>query len=125
MLPAIKAARDAGVQRLLITHPEFPTTRLDIAQQRELADQGALFERCFTTPHTGKIHWETVFENIRTLGPATTILATDLGQSTAPWPDEGLEIFIGKLLDAGFSEAEVRRMVRDNPKRMLGLEAAG
>jgi hypothetical protein len=125
MLPAIKAAREAGVRRLLITHPEFPTTRLDIAQQRELAEQGALFERCFTTPHTGKIPWETVFDNIRTVGPATTILATDLGQSTAPWPDEGLEIFIGRLLDAGFSEAEVQRMVRDNPARLLGVEAGG
>ncbi len=43
----------------------------------------------------------------------------------APWPDEGLEIFIGKLLDAGFSEADVQRMVRDNPARLLGDEATG
>jgi hypothetical protein len=123
MLPAIEAAREAGVTRLLITHPEFPTTRLDVEQQQALARHGALFERCFTTPNTGKIPWETVFENIRRVGPATTIVATDLGQSTAPWPDEGLEIFIGKLLDAGFSEAEVQRMVRDNPARLLGVEA--
>jgi sugar phosphate isomerase/epimerase len=123
MLPTITAAKEAGVQRLLITHPEFPTTRLDIDQQHELARQGVFFERCFTTPHTGKIPWEAVFENIRQVGPDSTILATDLGQSTAPWPDEGLEIFIGKLLDVGFSESDVRRMVRDNAAQLLGVSS--
>ena len=125
MLPVVKAAREAKVQRIIITHPEFPTTFLSIDQQRELASHGVYFERCFTTPNTGKIPWETVFDNIRRVGPASTVLATDLGQSTAPWPDEGLEIFIGKLLDAGFSEAEVQRMVRDNSAQLLGVEAAG
>jgi hypothetical protein len=121
MLPTIVAAKEAGVQRLLITHPEFPTTRLDIEQQRELARQGVYFERCFTTPHTGKIPWEVVFDNIRQLGTESTILATDLGQSTAPWPDEGLELYMAKLLDVGFTEHEVQRMVRDNPAQLLGV----
>jgi hypothetical protein len=61
-----------------------------------------------------------VYANIRQVGPETTILATDLGQVTAPYPDEGMGIFAGKLLDNGFSEAEVRRMVRDNAAQLLG-----
>ncbi|HLZ29364.1 MAG TPA: DUF6282 family protein [Chloroflexota bacterium] len=120
VLPVVKAARAVGVQRIVITHPEFPTTLLSIPQQQELARLGVYFERCFTTPNTGKIAWEQVYANIRQVGPETTILATDLGQSNAPYPDEGLGIFATRLLDNGFSEAEVRTMVRDNASQLLG-----
>lgn len=122
MLPVARAAKEAGVQRIIITHPEFPTTRLSIEQQRELAGYGAYFERCFTTPHSGKTTWEQVFDNIRQVGVSSTILATDLGQSTNPYVDEGLKIFYGKLLDAGFAEADVQRMTRDNPAALLGVD---
>jgi Family of unknown function (DUF6282) len=120
VMPVVKAAKEVGVQRIVITHPEFPTTLLDIPQQQELARLGVFFERCFTTPNTGKIAWEQVYANIRQVGPETTILATDLGQSNAPYPDEGLGMFAARLLDNGFSEAEVRPMVRDNAAQLLG-----
>ncbi len=124
MLPVVKAAKDAKVERIIITHPEFPTTLLSIDQQRELARHGVYFERCFTTPNTGKITWEQVYANIREVGPESTILATDLGQTTAPYPDEGLATFINNLLDNGFQEREVQRMVRDNPSQLLGVKKA-
>src|SRR5438874_6195240 len=124
VLPVVKAAAEIGVKRIVITHPEFPTTLLSIAQQQELARLGVFFERCFTTPNTGKIAWEQVYANIREVGPASTILATDLGQTTAPYPDEGLGIFMGKLLDNGFSAREVQAMVRDNPAQVLGARTA-
>jgi hypothetical protein len=124
VLPVVYAAREVGVQRIVVTHPEFPTTLLSIAQQQELALLGVYFERCFTTPNTGKIEWEQVYANIRQVGPQSTILATDLGQSNAPYPDEGLGIFAGKLLDNGFSETEVRTMVRDNAAQVLGARTS-
>src|SRR6266852_4585032 len=124
VLPVVKAARDVGVSRIVVTHPEFPTTQLSIAQQQDLARLGVFFERCFTTPNTGKIAWEQVYANIRQVGPASTIMATDLGQTTAPYPDEGLGIFAEKLLDNGFTEREVRAMVRDNPAQLLGARTA-
>ncbi|HYY90208.1 MAG TPA: DUF6282 family protein [Chloroflexota bacterium] len=120
MLPVVQAASEVGVQRIVITHPEFPTTLLSVEQQRELATYGAYFERCFTTPHSGKIDWDQVYRNIREVGPASTIVATDLGQVNNPYPDEGLGQFISNLLDNGFSEAEVGRMVHDNPAELLG-----
>jgi len=122
MLPVVKAAKEVGIQRIVITHPEFPTTLLSIPEQQELARFGVYFERCFTTPNTGKISWEQVYANIREVGPASTILATDLGQTTAPYPDDGLGTFIERLLDNGFSEDQVRTMVRDNPAQVLGAK---
>jgi hypothetical protein len=124
VLPVVKAAQDSGVRRIVVTHPEFPTTLLSIQQQQELARLGVYFERCFTTPNTGKIPWETVYANIREVGPDSTILATDLGQTTAPYPDEGLGAFMGKLLDNGFTERQLQSMVRDNPSQLLGTKTA-
>jgi hypothetical protein len=120
VMPVVQAAGEIGVKRIVITHPEFPTTLLSIAQQQELARLGVFFERCFTTPNTGKISWEQVYANIREVGPSSTILATDLGQTTAPYPDDGLGIFISNLLENGFTERDVRTMVRDNPAQLLG-----
>jgi hypothetical protein len=120
-MPAVvKAAREHGVRRITITHPEFPTTCLSIDQQRELMKYDVFFERCFTTPQSGKISWEHVFNNIRTIGPSTTIIATDLGQSNNPYVDEGLTDFIGRLLDAGFRETEVQQMASKNASQILG-----
>src|SRR5438034_9323972 len=124
MLPVVKAAKEAKVNRIVITHPEFPTTLLSIEQQQELARLGVYFERCFTTPNTGKISWEQVYANIREVGPSTTVLATDLGQTTAPYPDDGLGIFISNLLDNGFTERDIRMMVRDNSAQLLGARTS-
>jgi hypothetical protein len=119
MAPVVKAAGECGVKRIVVTHPEFPTTCLSIDQQRELQKLDVFFERCFTTPYSGKISWDHVIHNIRTIGPSTTILATDLGQSHNPHVDEGLRLFIEKVLEAGISERDVERMVRENPSQML------
>lgn len=119
-MPAVvKAAAEHGVKRIVITHPEFPTTCLTIEEQRALTRFDVFFERCFTTPHTGKIAWDTVFDNIRTIGSSTTILSTDLGQSNNPFVDEGLGMFVGKLLDAGFRETEIQQMARHNAAQVL------
>src|SRR5581483_5650656 len=115
MEPVCKAAREAGVRRIVITHPEFPTTLLSVDQQKALQKYDVYFERCFTTPQSGKISWEHLYENVRQVGASTTILATDLGQSTNPYVDEGLEMFVGRFLDAGFSEGAVGDMVAKNP----------
>ncbi|HLH76976.1 MAG TPA: DUF6282 family protein [Candidatus Binataceae bacterium] len=122
MAPVVKAAREAGVKRIVITHPEFPTTLLSLDQQRELARYDVLFERCFTTAYTKKIPWEHVVNNIRAIGTSTTILATDLGQTYNPYVDEGLTYFISKMLEAGFPARDIERMVSHNPGAILGQE---
>lgn len=120
MLPVVKAAREAKVNRVVITHPEFPATYLDQDQQKALGKYDVMFERCFTQPYTKKVEWETVYDNIRTIGPNSTILSTDLGQSTAPWVEEGMGIFIGNLLDNGFTPSEIETMSHLNAGQVLG-----
>jgi hypothetical protein len=120
--PVVKAAREAGVQRIIITHPEFPTTHLDHDAQRRLQQYDVYFERVFTTPHTNKCTWEETIGNIQALGPSSTIVATDLGQTTNPDLQEGFEIYITKLLEAGFTEAQIKQMTQHNAASLLGAE---
>src|SRR5207302_8901575 len=40
VLPVVRAAQEVGVKRIVVTHPELPTTLLSIDQQQELARLG-------------------------------------------------------------------------------------
>jgi hypothetical protein len=118
----VDAAVDAGVRDIVITHPEFPSQSIGAEDQRQLAAKGALLERCFTTPHTGKVSWETWIDNIRATGPEHSVLSTDLGQAFNPPVEDGLALMVDRLLEAGFSEEEVHTMAVKNTRRVAGAE---
>jgi Family of unknown function (DUF6282) len=115
IFPLVKAAKESGVQRIIVTHAEFPSQNLSGTEQAELADLGAIIEHCFTTYHTNKCSWDAVFANIRAVGVARTMLATDLGQATNPPVAEGFAAFAQKLLDAEFGAAEINQMAATIP----------
>jgi hypothetical protein len=115
----VKAGRETGLRKILVTHAEFPSQNLSADEQTELAAMGAMIEHCFTTMYTGKASWEGVFESIRRAGPQRCVLSTDLGQTINPPVSEGFAMFAQKLIDAGFSMAEVRRMAVENPSALV------
>jgi hypothetical protein len=119
----VDAARDEGVAEIVITHPDFPSQSLSIEDQAALAARGALLERCFTTPHTGKVEWERMFEVIRATGAEHSVLSTDLGQKANPPVEDGLGLFVDRLLEAGFGEDEVHAMAVVNTRRLAGVAA--
>ena len=116
----VEAARGEGVQEIVVTHPDFPSQNLSLVDQASLAEQGALLERCFTTPHTGKVTWERLFEAIRATGPEHSVLSTDLGQVANPAVEDGLGLMVDRLLAAGFDEEEVHTMAVVNTRRLAG-----
>ncbi|GAB3970499.1 DUF6282 family protein [Plantactinospora veratri] len=118
ILAVVRAAGAEGVRRIVVTHPEFTSQRLPVTQQRELAEAGALLERCFTTPYTGKVSWPDLFGNIRAVGVAHSVLSSDLGQPFNPPVEDGLALFADRLLEAGFTEREVRTMAVENSRRL-------
>ena len=115
----VRAAREMGVRRVIVTHAEFPSQNLSAGEQKELAGMGALIEHCFTTMYTGKASWETAFEAIRATGCERTLLSTDLGQNINPGFAEGFAIYAQRLLDAGFKSAEISRMAAQNPRELV------
>ncbi len=116
----VDAAQSEGVDEIVITHPEFPSQNLSVEDQQALAERGALLERCFTTPHTGKVSWDTWIQNIRETGPSNSVLSTDLGQVFNPPVEDGMAMMVERLLNAGFSEEEVHLMAVVNTRRVAG-----
>lgn len=115
----VKAAHERKVNKIIITHVDFPTTYYTADEQLELAKYGAYMEHCYTTFATGKVDFEVTVEQIRALGADRVILATDLGQKNAIYPDEGMLEFAAKLYENGFSEKEIRKMTVDNSKALI------
>jgi predicted metal-dependent TIM-barrel fold hydrolase len=76
-------------------------------------------EHCYTTFATGKVDFNVTLEQIRALGPDRVILATDLGQKTAVYPDQGMLEFATKLYDNGFTENEIRKMTVENTTGLI------
>ncbi|SRR5579884_2062040 len=115
----VKTAKQMGLKRVLVTHAEFPSQNLTPGEQVELADMGAMIEHCFTTMYTNKAPWDVFFEAVRRVGPERVVLSTDLGQTINPPVSEGFAMFAQKMLDAGFSQAQVRRMAVTNPENLI------
>jgi hypothetical protein len=116
----VDAALAAGVEHVVVTHPEFPSQDLSIDDQVALADRGALLERCFTTPHTGKCAWEHVVAGIQATGAERNLLSTDLGQPANPPVEDGLALFADRLLAAGLTDEEIQMMTVRNSTRLAG-----
>jgi uncharacterized protein DUF6282 len=115
----VDAAREAGVKRIVVTHPEFPSQSIAPNDQKTLAERGALLERCFTTAYTGKCSWEAMFANIRAAGIESSLLSTDLGQPGNPPCEDGLALMADRLLEAGFREDEITTMAVANSRRIV------
>jgi hypothetical protein len=116
----VEGALAAGVRAIVITHPEFPSQSLSIADQLKLAESGALLERCFTTPHTGEVSWKLICRASREVGPERTVFSSDLGQVFNPPVEDGLALMADQFLAAGFSEDEVVTMAVTNTRRWAG-----
>ena len=117
---AVDAALAAGVEQVVVTHPDYPTQGVPVDEQVALAGSGALLERCFAPIHTGKVSWEQTFDAIRATGAEHNVLSTDLGQITNPPVEDGLALMADRLLGAGFSEDEIRTMAVVNTRKLAG-----
>jgi hypothetical protein len=117
----VSAAVEAGVRHVVVTHPDYPAQDFSVEEQVRLADVGALIERCFTTPYTGKCSWERWVEGTRAVGAERTVISSDLGQVQNPPVEDGLPLMADRLLEAGFSEAQVRTMAVDNTRLLAGV----
>jgi hypothetical protein len=119
----VRAARAAGVRKVVVTHPEVPWVDMPAGTQEELRDLGAIFERCYVSslPAGGGVSFARIVSNIRRVGVTSTALATDFGVATLPPPVAGMRSYVAMLLAEGFSRQDVQVMAGDIPARLLGL----
>ena len=119
MMAVAKAATEAKVERIAITHPEAPMLNLSPEDEKALLQYNVFFERCALYCVMGRVPWEAMFNRIRLLGASRTIMSTDLGQPFNPFQDEGVGSYIEHLLDAGFAPSDIETMCKENPVSML------
>jgi hypothetical protein len=118
----VRAARDLGIERIVITHPLGDLTLPDPIQ-REVIALGALLEFPFgMVEPIGTTPIAELVARIRSAGAESVVLSTDLGQPANPVPAVGFASGVQRLLDSGITQREIDLMIRDNPARLLNLD---
>jgi len=121
----IKAAKQAGVKKIWITHVNwyslFQYSPEDIV---ELADQGALIEvtAAFSIPsYEAEKEFKYTAQIIKAVGAHRCIMGTDFGSGGRYNPIEGMRIFIRTMMREGIKKDEIDLMTKENPAVVLGL----
>ena len=118
----VEAARSRGLERIVVTHPEFWMTHVPLDAQKTLAASGVFFERCFysstiegehATPFDLTARW------IREVGPESTVISSDMGQKLNPAPAEAFASMIDTLLAHGVTSGQIETMIKTNPRSLL------
>jgi hypothetical protein len=123
-LMMIREARMQGVQHMVVTHAMVEPVHMSQAQMLEAAKMGAYIEFVYN----GLIGSAKQFEiadyakAIRYVGVEHCILSSDMGQPANPLHPDALVAFFKGLREQGFTQAEINRMAKENPARLLGLE---
>jgi len=115
----------ASKGRLVVTHAMNAGAgpQLTVQECVELAQLGAYIELAAATCMAGHgPSVDDVVKAIGVIGPEMIVLSTDYGWNhELPRPAAGLHAYVDALWDAGASEAQLRRMVCDNPARLLRM----
>ena len=122
----VKEARQRGVNRIMITHPEdFIQASMD--DVRGLAETGAFIEHSLCMFVEGskfqRFSGEKLAEYIEAAGVDRTVMASDLGQKGEMSPTDGFRRGIEMCIRLGYSDEAIRKMVSLNAARALGLES--
>src|SRR6202041_1443943 len=126
-LMLIREARAQGVQHMVVTHALLAPIHMSDAQMLEAAKMGAYIE--FVYNGLLGSYKEFTFKDyaraIRYVGVDHCILASDMGQPANPLHPDGLVALFDGLKKEGITQAEINRMAKENPARLLGLELLG
>jgi hypothetical protein len=117
-------AKKRGVNRLIMNHPTYGL-HSELADIRDLAKLGVVLEQSaclFVDSRFNVFPPEHLKEQIDAAGPENSSIGSDLGQVDNPSPVEGLRQAIRLCLGLGYTPAEIRMMVKDNPARLVGLD---
>ena len=122
-LMLLREGRAQGVERMVVTHALMAPVLMNLQQMQEAASLGAFIEFVggSVAGADANARMATFAEAIRKIGPEFCILSSDLGQRGNPLPPDGFGAFLAALRTRGFTDAEIARMSKQNPARLLGL----
>jgi hypothetical protein len=119
----LREGRRQGILHMVVTHAMLAPVIMDLPRMAEAVKLGAFIEfvggSLVTKDAPDRLTRFT--EAIRSLGPASCILSSDLGQAGNALPADGFGEFLVALGAKGFSDQEIALMSKENPARLLGL----
>lgn len=125
----VKAARQAGVKKIVITHPEWWLVNMTLEEQIRIVKEYDVFlERCYAQNKgvgAGNGYLSNLpgnLEAIKAVGYKNVLISTDGGQIENPNWELAEEDYLQYLADHGIPEEEIRYMSHDLPAMLLGIE---
>ena len=126
-----RTARDIGLKKFVVTHPNSLIWRMTPQQIEAAASCGAWIECCYLGrlwgPGTGLPQFEREtseeFNAFMQVAPERTFISTDLGQVGLPHPVDGMKAAVNEMRKLGFATSRIEDHVRKIPGRLLGLDA--
>jgi hypothetical protein len=130
-LVLVAAAREAGCERISVTHAALEVPGLTLAQMQQAARMGAKIEIAAVgllmgaDAHLGWMRsWRRVTAadyaaQIQAIGTEYFHLSTDLGQAGNPTPPDGYELLVQSLMAEGITASEISIMGREVPGSLL------
>ena len=121
----VRACRDNGA-KCVVTHAFFPRHTIEFLT--EMADLGAIIEVSAVVAYPMARHLmpgmtlAMARDLVRAVGAERMVISTDSGQIHNPWPADILRAFSNSMIAVGVTKDELRRMVVDQPRRLLGLD---
>ena len=121
----VEAARNAGVRKIVVTHPEWWMVGMSLEDQvRLVQDYDIILEHCFAQPMGGgkyKSNLPLNLEAIQACGYKNVMVSTDGGQVENPFWEAALEQYIQYLADHEISEEQIFYMTHEIQTRLLNL----
>ncbi len=125
IMELVPLALEAGVQRILLTHPHYPSVDLSDEQLVRLSRDSRVFiEHCLAIHTIEEVPLERFTRSIRATGTRQVVLATDFGQVHSDPVPEGTFHFVKAMLSLAGGEISVEEylsMFSENGARALGL----
>ena len=120
----IRAAQQAGVKRIIVTHPNCSVNPMTMEEQKEFAKAGAYISYAFLPcmPLFDRQHPAEIAEMMKAVGPERCLLFSDFGQIVNPPSVEGYKMFLANLLAVGMKPKDLKKAAAENPARLLGLD---
>lgn len=116
-LALVREAVNLGVQRIEITHVNFPPSWLTPEQCRMFADLGAFIS--IYAVDDSYFSWDDVMAVYHAVGPERMLIASDRGHITTGHPIDGLRHLIVSFMQRGVPDEHIRLMCQTNPRNLL------
>jgi hypothetical protein len=123
VLAIAREAKRIGLKKLVFGHPDSKSVGAQMEHIKEMAEMDFFIEFAFLglLPAFQRITAKEICHRIREVGASHSIITTDAFFEWTPPPSEMLRMFIGTLRDQGITEEEIEVMVKNNPRKLLGV----